>query len=188
MEFEVPRLGSRIDAVVIAGPAALLIEFKCGAREFHRADFEQVWDYALDLKNFHQGSHRAPILPILVATEAAATTERWGPPELDSVWKPLKCNGTGLAQALRSGLQHTTGPTLDPNQWGSAPYHPTPTIIEAARALYARHSVEAISRHDAGATNLRETSVCVEDVIERAQQQRQKAIVFLTGVPGPERH
>ena len=63
-------------------------------------------------------------------------------------------------------------------------YEPTPTIIEAARALYAHHSVDAISRNDAGARNLRVTSRSVEQVIEEARRRRGKAIVFVTGVPG----
>jgi len=78
----------------------------------------------------------------------------------------------------------SSGPPLDDQAWGNAPYHPTPTIIEAARALYARHSVEAISRHDAGAKNLRLTSVRVEEIVERSRADREKAIVFVTGVPG----
>lgn len=61
LEFVVPRIGSRIDAVLIAGPAIFVIEFKVGEREIKREDLNQVWDYALDLKNFHKASHRAPI-------------------------------------------------------------------------------------------------------------------------------
>jgi hypothetical protein len=67
LEFDVPRLGSRIDAVLISGPAIFPIEFKCGEREYHAADLNQAWDYALDFKNFHLASHEAPILPILLA-------------------------------------------------------------------------------------------------------------------------
>src|ERR1035437_2163137 len=70
LEFDVPRLGSRIDAVLITGPAIIPIEFKCGATEYPRADYNQAWDYALDLKNFHKASHEAPIFPVLLATEA----------------------------------------------------------------------------------------------------------------------
>ena len=192
LEFQVPRLGSRIDAVVVSGPAVFPLEFKCGESQFHRADFEQAWDYALDLKNFHQASHDAPVLPVLVATEAATSDASWPPPHPDGVRPPLKCNAAELRRVLGHGLAlaHVAagspgqGPDLDAAAWGTAPYHPTPTIIEAARALYARHSVEAISRNDAGATNLRVTSVGVEEIIERSRERREKAIVFVTGVPG----
>ena len=60
LEFEVPRLGSRIDAVLVSGPAILPIEFKCGEQEYLRTDYNQVWDYALDLRNFHRASDVYP--------------------------------------------------------------------------------------------------------------------------------
>lgn len=85
---------------------------------------------------------------------------------------------------IREGLALARGPTLDGQTWGSAPYHPTPTNIEAARALYSRHSVEAISRSEAEGKNLTVTSVAVEEIIEAACAQREKAIIFVTGVPG----
>jgi len=184
LEFDVPRLGSRIDAVVVAGPAIFPLEFKCGERAYRRADVEQAWDYALDLKNFHQASHHAPILPVLIATEAIESDETWRPPHDDGIRPPIRCNGADLGRVLRHGSALVSGPALDGEAWGSAPYHPTPTIIEAARALYASHSVEAISRHDAGATNLSVTSAGVEEVIERSRARREKSIVFVTGVPG----
>jgi len=186
LEFDVPRLGSRIDAVVISGPSIFPIEFKCGDSEYRRADFEQAWDYALDLKNFHHASHDAPILPVLVATDAASSEKTWKPPHADNVRPPIRCSASALGPVLRHGLTLVQGKgvELDGETWGHAPYHPTPTIIEAARALYARHSVEAISRHDAGATNLRVTSVSVEEIIERSRANREKSIAFVTGVPG----
>ena len=184
LEFEVPRLGSRIDAVVVSGPIIFPIEFKCGEREYHTADHNQAWDYALDLKNFHLASHEAPILPLLVATAAAHSERGWQAPHPDGVRPPRHCCAADLRRAFSEGLALVEGVSLDGEAWGTAPYQPTPTIIEAARALYARHSVEAISRSDAGATNLRLTSVAVEEIIDRARTRREKAIVFLTGVPG----
>ena len=70
LEFEVPRLGSRIDAVFISASAVFPIEFKCGEKEFTAGAYNQAWDYALDLKNFHQASHEASNFPLLVATQA----------------------------------------------------------------------------------------------------------------------
>jgi hypothetical protein len=55
-EFDIPRLGSRIDAVVVAGATVLPIEFKIGEAHFDRCAHDQAWDYALDLKNFHAAS------------------------------------------------------------------------------------------------------------------------------------
>jgi hypothetical protein len=184
LEFDVPRLGSRIDAVLISGSAVFPIEFKCGESHHRLADYNQAWDYALDLKNFHAGSHEASIFPILVATQAQAADDAWQPAYADGVRPPYRCNARYLRRALLEGVAQSSGREIDANAWGSSPYQPTPTIIEAARALYARHSVEAISRHDAGARNLRLTSVAVEEIIERARRSSEKAIVFVTGVPG----
>lgn len=185
LEFDVPRLGSRIDAVVISGPAVFPIEFKVGEKNLSPEAKCQVWDYALDLKNFHLASRDAPVFPILVATEATRRlSPRWDPPAPDGVRPPYGTNTAGLRGAIREGLTQATGPAIDAEAWGRAPYRPTPTIIQAARALYARHSVEAISRSDAGARNLAVTSKRVEDVIEESRRDGRKAIVFVTGVPG----
>ncbi|HEY4100748.1 MAG TPA: DUF2075 domain-containing protein [Gemmatimonadales bacterium] len=184
LEFEVPRLGSRVDAVLISGPAIFPIEFKVGESEYPRDAVNQAWDYALDLKNFHLASHAAPILPILVATNAPASHGPWAKAFSDGVRPPYCCNGSGLASAIRSGLALVDGDPLDGEGWERSTYHPTPTIIEAARVLYSQHSVEAISRSDAGARNLQVTSRRVEEVIEESRMRGDKSIVFVTGVPG----
>ena len=184
LEFDVPRLGSRIDAVLVEGAAVFPIEFKCGESKYLQGDYEQAWDYALDLKNFHLASHNATILPILVVTEATTADAEWKLAHPDGTRPPRRCPPDRLCDAIASGLNLVHGPAIDGLVWGAAPYQPTPTIIEAARALYARHSVEAISRNDAGAKNLTVTSNAVEEVIERARTDRHKAIVFVTGVPG----
>jgi hypothetical protein len=184
LEFDVPRLGSRIDAVLLSGAAIFVIEFKCGERRFRLSDYNQAWDYALDLKNFHAASHDAPVFPILVATLAEGGDGAWQPAHPDGVRPPRRSGVHNLRSSVDTGLAESNGPALDGEAWGTAPYQPTPTIIEAARALYARHSVDAISRHDAGARNLRLTSVGIEEIVERARGNREKAIVFVTGVPG----
>jgi hypothetical protein len=184
LEFDVPRLGSRIDAVLVSGPALFPVEFKCGEASFTTSNLNQAWDYALDLKNFHAASHNAPIFPILFATEAPHSDTAWAEPHPDGVRRPYRCGSKGLRIAIDSALAQCAGTAIDPTTWGTAPYRPTPTIVEAARALYARHSVDAISRHDAGARNLSVTSTGVEEVIEQARADRAKAIVFVTGVPG----
>jgi hypothetical protein len=88
LEFDVPRLGSRIDAALISGSGIFVIEFKCGEHQFRLHDYNQAWDYALDLKNFHAASHDAPIFPILVATQAEATDDAWQPAYPDGVRPP----------------------------------------------------------------------------------------------------
>lgn len=184
LEFTIPRMGRRIDAVVLLGPALFVIEFKVGATEFDASAVEQVWDYALDLKNFHEASHGASILPVLVATEARKSLRTGIRLAGDRVATPLLLCVEDARTLLRESHSALQERAIVASEWAAAPYHPTPTIVEAARALYAQHSVEAISRHDAGARNLKVTSRRVEELIEEARTNRRKIICFVTGVPG----
>ena len=187
LEFDIPRLGRRVDAVLVTAGAVVPIEFKVGAKRFERPDYEQAWDYGLDLKNFHAPSHAPPIFPVLCATEAGPGDSRWKPPHPDGVRPPFRCDAAGLARAIRLALDTAggvPGAAIDPATWGEGAYAPTPTIIEAARSLYSRHTVHDITRSDAGAVNLAATSACVERVIAEARERGRKAIVFVTGVPG----
>ena len=184
LEFVVPRIGSRIDAVVLSGSVVFVIEFKVGESEVRMSDFNQAWDYALDLKNFHEASHTARIVPILVATEAVDAVPVLLHAAADGVHPPMTCNSLQLRDALHAGRAFPDGPGIDAASWAAAPYRPTPTIVEAAQALYAQHSVDGIARHDAGAKNLASTSRRVEDIIEDSRARGRKAIIFVTGVPG----
>ena len=184
LEFDIPRLGSRIDAVVVTSNVVIPIEFKVGETEFRRADYEQAWDYALDLRNFHAGSESAELFPVLAATDASSGDLEWSAPHADGVRPPRRCSGAGLRDTIEQALAGAQGQAIDAEGWGRAPYHPTPTIIEAARALYGRHTVDSIARNDAGATNLSVTSLRVEEVIDEVRRAGGKAIVFITGVPG----
>lgn len=185
-EFSIPRMGRRIDVLLFHRSALLLIEFKVGARAFHSKDLLQVWDYALDLKNFHETSHHLRIFPILCATEAEGADMTLPLPRADRVFEPLRCGKAGLSAMFRmisaSLDEASPAPTCD--DWIRGAYRPTPTIVEAARALYSNHSVEDIARSDAGAKNLALTSGRVETLAERARSHRKKIICFVTGVPG----
>lgn len=184
LEFVVPRIGSRVDAVILSGSAVFVVEFKAGAREFKRADRDQAWDYALDLKNFHRASHFVSIFPILIATAATASAEDFEAPAHDDVYPPAHCNAAGLRRLIDRGLILSAGKPIAVREWTESSYQPTPTIIQAAQALYANHSVEAIARNDAGAQNLRVTSSRVEEIVAEARRLGKKSIVFVTGVPG----
>jgi DUF2075 family protein len=184
-EYDIPRLGRRVDTVLVLEHVLFVIEFKVGASTFSRVAIDQVWDYALDLKNFHEASHQIPIVPVLVATNAdIASRPGEAGPHKDDVARPLCCGVAGLAGVIRSALERFSPPSIDPDVWQSGRYHPTPTIVEAARALYAGHSVEEISRSDAGAENLTVTANRLAALIAQARQRGEKAIFFVTGVPG----
>jgi hypothetical protein len=99
LEFDIPRLGRRVDAVLVTSTAVIPIEFKVGAKKFQQADYEQAWDYGLDLKNFHAPSHAAAIFPILCATDAPKSDRRWKPPHADGVRPPFCSSAAGLGPA-----------------------------------------------------------------------------------------
>lgn len=183
-EFNIPRMGRRVDAVLVIGPVVFVIEFKVGENLFERSAVDQAWDYALDLKNFHQASHTVSIVPILIATGATASAPLDMVVDEDKVYRPLRVHPGGLRPVIDKAQQSITGDAINAEQWSAAPYHPTPTIVEAARALYAQHSVEAIARYDAGAKNLRVTSRRIEELVDEAREKKQKIICFVTGVPG----
>lgn len=67
-EYDIPRLGKRIDVVLLLKGIVFCVEFKVGESKILEADIDQVLDYALDLKNFHKFSQDNLIVPILVAT------------------------------------------------------------------------------------------------------------------------
>jgi Schlafen group 3, DNA/RNA helicase domain len=184
LEFNIPRMGRRVDTVLLIGPVALVIEFKVGEGVFERAAVDQVWDYALDLKNFHEASHTVSIVPILIATGAKESAQLELRGDEDGVYRPITVHPAGLREVIDLTLQTISGEVVDGQRWSRAPYHPIPTIVEAARALYAQHAVEAIARHDAGAQNLRLTSHRIEELVDEAKEKRSKLICFVTGVPG----
>ena len=183
LEFAIPRMGKRADVVVVARGIVFVLEYKVGAREHARSAIDQVLDYALDLKNFHEGSRDRPIVPILVATEAPPEPlelETW----LDKVVRPILANSETTRPYMQSIMKGSGSCDLDPVAWAASPYKPTPTIVEAAQALYQGHDVRDISRSEAGAENLSRTAAYLVKVIEYAKANHTKAICFVTGVPG----
>ena len=185
LEFVVPRLGKRIDAVALIDHTIFVIEFKVGAQAFLRQDLDQVWDYALDLKNFHESSHAERLLPLLVITGARGKKEDAGyATHRDGVVFPVAVTADRLAEVLHEALGSVARTPITPHLWDQGRYKPTPTIVEAASALYRRHSVAEIARSDAGAVNLARTSHAVARVIEQSRSEGSKSICLVTGVPG----
>jgi hypothetical protein len=184
LEMTIPRMGKRADAVVLLDGVVFVLEFKIGAEAFTADAITQVTDYALDLKNFHAGSHNRIIIPVVVASQArprAVQLNLWP----DDVAEPIFSNGAELGNFLRAAVQRFgQQPALDPMAWLESGYKPTPTIIEAAQALYRAHRVEEIINSAAGKKNLTVTTRRLNAIIDRAKAQREKVICFVTGVPG----
>lgn len=181
-EYSVPRMGKRIDTVILYQNIVFLLEFKCGDDEYRQSTHDQVLDYALDLRNFQKESHNKLIVPIIVSTEAKAQSVMIN--EIDRILEPLLCNSSNIAQALQIVAESYKETPFDYFQWEASEYLPTPTIVEAAQALYRGHNVDEITRSDAGAENLTITTDQINDIIDNSKKMNRKAICFVTGVPG----
>lgn len=186
-EYSIPRMGRRIDVVLIIRSVIFVLEFKVGEKEFTANAVDQVWDYALDLKNFHETSHDHLIAPVLIATEAKHS-EQYTLIEKsyqDLTLSPIKTNTQNLQSVIEGVLTFSDENTvIDGTNWSKGRYAPTPNILEAAMALYNNHSVADISRSDASAKNLSDTSSAIEKIIVETKNKHAKSICFVTGVPG----
>ena len=184
-EYSIPRIGQRIDVVVLIGSVIFVLEFKIGEKEYPSYAIDQVMDYALDLKNFHESSHEQFIAPILIASKAKNTHSIVAlTPQNDKLLLPINSNVELLGEVIEDVLRFCEGNEIDRTKWEQGRYRPTPTIIEAAMALYNNHSVENISRSDASAINLSQTSDAISTIIRYSKVNSRKSICFVTGVPG----
>ena len=185
-EFSIPRMGKRVDTLVVVKNVVFVIEFKVGESHFLNHNIEQVWDYALDLKNFHKTSHNVVLVPVLIATEAKESfAEIALTSHNDNLTFPVKIGRNELKKVIQDALLFfSEEPLINITEYVSGGYMPTPTIIEAAISLYTTHSVENITRSDANAKNLTVTTRKISEIIEKAKTESKKFICFVTGVPG----
>ena len=184
-EYDIPRLGKRIDVVLLLDGIIFCLEFKVGESKILEADVDQVLDYALDLKNFHKFSQDNLIVPILVATNYRdASTNIQMSVYDDRVVNPLVTGKAGVSKLIAAVLHQFPNEVPVNPDWIISPYAPTPTIIEAAKTLYENHSVENITRHEADKVSTDRTIAYILDVIQRSKANQEKSICFVTGVPG----
>lgn len=184
-EYNIPRMGRRADVVAVIDGIVFVLEYKTAEQKFHRDAMVQVWDYALDLKNFQEGSHDRVLVPVLVAPKEKV---KHCSLELkhfeDNVYEPLMVNahllGAGISKVLDSIPHEVQLKTAD-DIWAKSGYEPTPTIIEAAIALYEENTVEDITKHGG---DIDKASVELANIIESCRNNNRKAICFITGVPG----
>lgn len=186
-EYEIPRLGKRIDVVLLLRNIIFCLEFKVGKKEALQSDIDQVMDYALDLKNFHLLSHDCTIVPILIPTNYPSKTTIFQPSVYhDDIYNPMIIGGGCIQELITKVLEHSGAPATVStfNNWLISPYSPTPTIVEAARTLYENHSVEDITRHEADDASTDATINYILEVIQQSKNNNSKSICFVTGVPG----
>ena len=182
-EFSIPRMDKRVDNIIIIKDLIFVLEFKVNDTKYEKSAIDQVLDYSLDLKNFHQGSHNEKLIPIFISTHAHKkenTIQKYQ----DLLYQPIFANKDNLYDVLSFCFTEKGTKYIDPINWKESTYKPTPTIIEAAQALYQGHNVQEISRSDSGAINLTKTTICLNSIIDNSKKNSKKAICFVTGVPG----
>lgn len=187
-EYSIPRMGRRVDVILLIDGFVFVLEFKTGTEQInHREAVIQAWDYALDLKNFQEGSIDRFLFPIAVF-KRLPTTKRQEDliPYEDGVFYPQLTDYIRLSGLISSALTAFRHPTQrflfnSDESWANSGYSPTPTIIEAATALYSQHTVKDITRHDG---NIEKTIQRISEIINDCEQTKRKAICFITGVPG----
>lgn len=181
-EYTIPRMGKRVDAVVLYRNIVFLLEFKCGDNEYRQSTYDQVYDYALDLRNFQKESYDKLLAPMMISTHAPryqnTLTVR------DRIVEPIRCNSSNIGAAIEYIANRFNESAFDYTTWENSEYLPTPTIVEAAQALYRGHNVHDITRSDAGAENLTVTTDEINRIIEHSKAYGRKSICFVTGVPG----
>lgn len=185
-EYNIPRMGRRADVIVLIDEIVFILEFKTAEQHFTRDAFVQVWDYALDLKNFQEGSLDRIIIPIVVAPKEKDKNCRFTLKyHEDNVYEPLLSNASSLENCIESTLQQIPHGSFisssNDDQWAKSGYEPTPTIIEAAIALYEENTVEDITKHGGDIDKAAEE---LEHIIDYCRNNKRKAICFITGVPG----
>jgi hypothetical protein len=185
-EYAIPRMGKRIDVLLLIGPVIFVLEFKVGESHFTLSALDQVTDYCLDLKNFHQSSYNAFMAPVVIATASrqihpiVCTT-----PKDDKLLAPIRSTVPLLNSVLDEVLNFASDDSdIDRDVWERGRYCPTPTIIEAALALYKGHSVDDITRHEADKPDISLTTESIDDIIRASRDGKTKSICFVTGVPG----
>ena len=185
-EYNIPRMGRRADVIVLVDGIVFVLEFKTAEQRFTREAFIQVWDYAIDLKNFQEGSRDRVLIPLVVApNEKNKNCQIELVPFEDNVYQPIITNEERLSECFNKVLSEITpNPSFMRNQddaWAKSGYDPTPSIIEAAIALYEHHTVDEITKHDG---EIEITAKCLDQIINECQSKKRKAICFITGVPG----
>lgn len=181
-EYTIPRMGKRVDVLILYKNIVFLLEFKCGEKEYRHDAYDQVYDYALDLRNFQKQSHNKLLVPIIIATEAIPYHN--AVEDKEHIIKPIRCNKNNIGSMIKKIAMLYHEDSFDYLEWENSEYLPTPTIIEAAQALYRGHNVHEITRNDAGAENLTVTTDEINSIIEFSKNNNRKSICFITGVPG----
>ena len=185
-EYDIVRLGKRIDVILLIRHMVFSLEFKNGKTGFHAQDARQAEDYALDIKNFHKESEDLYVCPILIATDAPPyeKEQSLGCYPDKQVYLQKENIETLIPKILEIFQRYGDDKKIDFEKWFNSPYYPTPTIIAAAVEAYNSHHLSEIAQSEAGQENIDACEAKINEIIRYAQENNKKCVCFVTGVPG----
>jgi hypothetical protein len=185
-EYDIVRLGKRIDVILLIRHMVFSLEFKNGQRAFTAHDAQQAEDYAIDIKNFHKESEDLYVCPILIATDAEPYAKKQSTDCYPDKQVYLQRENIETLVPKISEISKLYGDDgeIDFDKWFNSPYYPTPTIIAAAVEAYSSHHLSEIAQSEAGQDNINACEEKLNEVIAYAEQNKKKCVCFVTGVPG----
>lgn len=185
-EYDIVRLGKRIDVILLIRHMVFSLEFKNGKNIFTAQDAQQAEDYAIDIKNFHKESEDLYVCPILIATDAVpfAKPQSTGCYPDKQVHLQRENIETLIPKITNISEIYGDDGEIDFEKWFNSPYYPTPTIIAAAVEAYSSHNLSEIAQSEAGQANINDCEAKIYEVIDYAEKNKKKCVCFVTGVPG----
>lgn len=185
-EYDIVRLGKRIDVILLIRHMVFSLEFKNGKKAFSAQDAQQAEDYALDIKNFHKESEDLYVCPILIATDAPeyAKEQSLGCYPDKQIFLQRENIETVIPKVSKLSEKYGDEAEIDFEKWFNSPYYPTPTIIAAAVEAYSSHNLSQIAQSEAGQDNINACEKKINEIIEFAKNNKKKCVCFVTGVPG----
>ena len=185
-EYDIVRLGKRIDVILLIRHMVFSLEFKNGKNIYTAQDAQQAEDYAIDIKNFHKESEDLYVCPILIATDApkyakAQSIDCYPDKQIFLQRENIDTLVEKLAEIVD---RYGSDDPLDFERWFNSPYHPTPTIIAAAVEAYTTHDISEIAHSEAGQDDIDRCEAKLSEIIQYAKNNKKKCVCFVTGVPG----
>jgi hypothetical protein len=187
LEFSIPRKEMRIDVVLLIGQTVVLLETK--TRDTSAQARRQIEEYALLLHYFHKGTFEKRIVPILVCPEPKRPHVELNQyemfPQLAVYWiAPVQIVPWDSVAEILLEIPEVPPNSADTAGWDESPYHPVPSIIDAAMALRTGLDIREIAHSEASEHEIQMVLETVQGFVGEARSNRRHAICFLTGVPG----
>lgn len=184
LEYPIPRVGKRIDAVLLMHNVIVAIETKTGLSATTAE--RQVDDYAIQLACFHAPSIHRTIVPVVISDGHVA--KAGARPFADDVVRPCRQAYTRAVGELLISVAREESDLLSPginaSAWDAGIFHPIPPIIDAAVRLYSENEVFEIGHACAAREDLDQAVSSLTTIVRTSREKDEKSICFITGVPG----